>query len=378
MSAPAVNLQRTALYDTHLRSGARMVPFGGFEMPVQYAGVLREHDAVRNRAGLFDLSHMGQFGLHGGEVGAWADALTANHVATMKPGQARYNIFCNERGGAHDDVIFYRLGEDDWLLVVNASNVRKMWELLNAHRRGDVRLENHHGRHALIAIQGPRSVEITGGLLTGGERERIAGMKYYSSARTTVAGIPLLIARTGYTGEDGYELFVENARAVELWDALLAAGAAGGLEPCGLGARDVLRLEAGMALYGHELDEETGPVQAGLLWAVKLDKPAFIGKAALAAQIAADDYPRIAGFVMDGRVPARSGYRIRFEGREAGEVRSGSPAPSVGNRNVGTALVEKAAATVGAQIAVEIRGAQNPATVVALPFYKRPKSKENV
>lgn len=378
MSASALNLQRTPLYDAHVRLGARMVAFGGFEMPVQYAGVLREHDAVRNRAGLFDLSHMGQFALRGSGIGAWADALTVNHVATMKPGQARYNVFCNERGGAHDDVIFYRLENDDWLLVVNASNARKMWELLGAERRGDVRLENHHGTGALIAIQGPRSVEIVSGLVQESERSRIAGMKYYSSGRAAIAGIPLLIARTGYTGEDGYELFVENARAVELWDALLGAGGRHGLEPCGLGARDVLRLEAGMALYGHELDEEIGPVQAGLLWAVKLDKPAFTGKAALAAQLAAGDYPRIAGFLMDGRVPARAGYRVQFEGRDAGEVRSGSPAPSLANRNIGTALVEQAAATIGGHIAVEIRGAPNPATVVALPFYKRPKPKEIV
>src|ERR1700681_53080 len=195
-------LRRTALHDAHLALGARMVPFGGFEMPVQYTSILREHDAVRKRAGLFDLSHMGQFALSGAGVGAWADALTVNKVATMKPGQARYNIFTNDRGGAHDDVIFYRLGDERWLLVVNAGNADKMWAHVSAERAGDVRLTDLRGERALIAIQGPRSVE----WLQPYVEADLGAMKYYSCTETRVKGTrePVLVARTGYTGEDGF------------------------------------------------------------------------------------------------------------------------------------------------------------------------------
>lgn len=361
-----VNLRRTPLYDAHLKLRAKMVGFGGFEMPVQYAGVLRERDAVRERAGLFDLSHMGQFVLRGAGVGPWADMLTVNDVATMRPWQARYNIFCNERGGAHDDVLFYRGDDETWLLVVNASNAAKMWHLLEDHRHGDVALENFHGRAALIAIQGPRSAEILTPLVDSKDRESVTAMRYYSCARTEVAGIPLFLARTGYTGEDGFELFA-GERAVELWDLLLEAGVPHGLEPCGLGARDVLRLEAGMPLYGHELAEDITPLQAGLGWAIKFGKPNFEGKVALEAQRVADDYPRIAGFTLEGRAPQpREGYRVFAGDRDVGAVRSGA----VG---IGTALLEPASARVGSALAIDIRGTRWPAIVVKLPFYKRTK-----
>lgn len=362
-------LRRTALYDEHVRLGARLVPYAGFEMPVRYAGILQEHDAVRHRAGLFDLSHMGQFELTGDAVAEWADSLTINAVATMKPLQARYNIFCNERGGAHDDTIFYRL-EGRWMLVVNAANAAKMWAHLNAHLpAAGVRLENRHGARALIAIQGPKSVE----MLQPHIGVDLAAMKYYFCVEDRVGDAPAIVARTGYTGEDGFELFVDNEVAPGIWNALLADHAAQGLEPCGLGARDVLRLEAGMPLYGHELTEEITPVQAGQTWALKMSKPDFIGREALAAQLAGDDFSRIAGLIMEGRVPAREGYPVWFEGRIAGEIRSGSPAPSVGDRNVATALLAREAATPGAVLEVEVRGAKHPATVVPLPFYKRPK-----
>ena len=367
MTAPVRDLRRTALYDEHVRLGGRLVPFAGFEMPVQYAGILQEHDAVRNRAGLFDLSHMGQFVLTGDRVAEWADTLAINAVATMKPLQARYNIFCNEHGGTHDDTIFYRL-EGRWLLVVNASNAGKMWAHLNAHLpAGGVRLENQHGTRSLVAIQGPASVA----MLQPHVRTDLASMKYYFCVEDEVEGVPAVIARTGYTGEDGFELFVDNDRAAGLWSSLLSRHAAEGLVPCGLGARDVLRLEAGMPLYGHELTEEITPVQAGQNWALKLSKPQFVGRDALAAQVAADDFARIAGLVMEGRAPAREGYAVFLDGRAVGEIRSGSPAPSVGNQNVATALVERDAATIGTALEVEIRGTRHPAKVVPLPFYKR-------
>jgi aminomethyltransferase len=362
-------LRRTALHGAHLTLGAKIVPFGGFEMPVQYAGILKEHDAVRKRAGLFDLSHMAQFGLRGGDVGAWAEALTINKVANMKPGQARYNVFTNEHGGAHDDVIFYRLSDDRWLLVVNASNAEKMWAHLEASRSGDVQLTNLHGDRALIAIQGPRSVA----WLQPYVEADLTSLKYYTCVSTRVRGTrePILVARTGYTGEDGFELFLPSEEAVGVWDLLLAENRTRGLEPCGLGARDVLRLEAGMPLYGHELTEEITPLQAGLGWAIKFDKPAFVGKEALLAQRERGDYARIVGLVMEGRVPARAGYPVFAQGERVGEIRSGSFGPSVG-KNVATALVAPQAADEGAQLEVEVRGSMHRASVSALPFYKRP------
>ncbi len=363
-------MKRTALYDEHVRGGARMVPFAEFEMPVQYAGILKEHDAVRHRAGLFDLSHMAQFWLRGDMVARWADTLTINAVGTMKPMQARYNIFCNEGGGAHDDTIFYRL-ERGWLLVVNASNAEKMWRLLNERLPDSgVTLENHHGRSALVAIQGPRSVEI----LQPHTDVDLGALRYYFCAEGRVNGVPAVIARTGYTGEDGFELFVDALDAPEIWNPLLREHRAEGLEPCGLGARDVLRLEAGMPLYGHELTEAITPVQAGLKWALKLDKPEFVGKEALEDQLEGDQYSRIVGLVMEGRAPAREGYQVWFDGRIAGSIRSGSIAPSYGNRSVATALVAPEAAAIDTHVEVEIRGKNHPATVVALPFYKRAKS----
>ena len=364
-------LRRTALYDEHLALGARIVPFGGFEMPVQYAGILKEHDAVRKRAGLFDLSHMAQYELRGEGVAAWADGLTVNAVGTMKPFQARYNIFTNPSGGCHDDVLFYRL-PDRWLLVVNAGNAEKMWPYLQAAaaEHADVELTSRHGSRALIAVQGPRAVEIVAPLCD----VDAAAIKYYFCAEGRVDGASALIARTGYTGEDGFELFVEGADAPRLWRTLLERGAALGLEPAGLGARDVLRLEAGMPLYGFELSEEISPLAGGQGWAVKTSKASFVGREPIVEQLQRDDYDRIAGIVLDGRVPARGGYPVFAGGERVGEIKSASIAPAVGNKNVATALVRKDAAAVGTELGVEIRGTLHAARVVSLPFYKRPSS----
>jgi aminomethyltransferase len=363
-------LRRTALYDAHRALGARIVPFGGFEMPVQYSSILKEHDAVRSRAGLFDLSHMAQFALTGPGVGAWAEALTVNKVANMKTGQARYNIFTNEHGGAHDDVIFYRLDENRWLLVVNAGNADKMWAHVSANPASGVEMANLHGERALIAIQGPRSVE----WLQPYVEAELAPVKYYACAETRVKGTrdTVVIARTGYTGEDGFEIFLPSDDAAGVWDLLLAENRERGLEPCGLGARDVLRLEAGMPLYGHEMTEEITPLQAGLSWAIKFDKPEFRGRDALLAQRDANDYARVVGITMEGRVPARAGYDVFANGARAGEIRSGSFGPTV-QKNVATALVEPSAAAEGTRLEVEVRGARHAAAVVPLPFYKRPK-----
>ena len=361
-------LRRTVLYDEHVAHGARIVPFGGFEMPVQYTSVLREHDAVRQRAGLFDLSHMAQYELRGEGVAEWADALTINEVGTMKPLQARYNIFTNEAGGAHDDVLFYRL-PDRWLLVVNAGNAEKMWPYLQAQAAGrtDVALTSHHGSRALIAVQGPRAVEIVAPLCD----IDVASMKYYFCAEGHVDAAPAVIARTGYTGEDGFELFVEGEDAPRLWRRLLEQGKQASLEPAGLGARDILRLEAGMPLYGHELEEDISPLAGGQGWAIKFRKPDFVGKAALVAERDADEYDRIAGVALAGRAPARAGYAVFANGERVGEVKSASIAPSLANTNIATVYVKKHAALPGTKLGIDIRGTLHDATVVSLPFYRR-------
>jgi len=360
------SVARTPLSDVHERLGAKMAPFGGFLMPIQYSGILDEHRAVRGAAGMFDLSHMGQFVARGEGVAAWLDGLTVNAVATMKPGQARYNIFTNERGGALDDAIIYRM-DGRWLIVVNAANTDKMWQWLSGRVPAGITLENRTPASALIAIQGPRSLELLAPL-TNADLEHL---KYYHATEGTVAGVPAEIARTGYTGEDGFELFVAADDAHHLWETLTREGQRVGLIPTGLGARDVLRLEAGMPLYGHELEEDITPLQAGLDAFVKLEKGEFVGKDALANQQADGSYDRIVGFVMEGRAPARAGYGVWHDGRRAGEVRSGSPAPALGGKNIGTALVRSDAAAPGTSLEIDIRGQRQRATVVPLPFYKR-------
>jgi aminomethyltransferase len=344
-----------------------MSPFGGFLMPISYSGIIEEHNAVREAVGMFDLSHMGQFIVRGDGAAPWLDSLTCNDVGTMKPNQARYNIFTNDQGGAMDDAILYRL-DGRWLIVVNASNAPKMWSSLSASVPAGVTIEDRTPRSALIALQGPRSVELLQPL-TGVD---LSAIKYYYAAEGAVAGIPAEIARTGYTGEDGFELFVAADAAEKLWRTLSHEAGRVGMIPAGLGARDVLRLEAGMPLYGHELEEDISPLMAGLDWVVKLGKK-FKGRDALAAQAAEKSYPRIAGFVMDGKAPARAGYTVFHNGARAGGVRSGSPAPSLGGKNIGTALVGADASQPGTKLEVEIRGHRHSCQVVPLPFYTRKK-----
>ena len=358
---------RTPLYDVHVALGAKMSPFGGFLMPISYSSIIEEHRAVRTAVGMFDLSHMGQFIVRGDGAAAWLDSLTCNDVATMKPNQARYNVFTNDRGGAMDDAIIYRL-DGRWLVVVNASNAPKMWASLSASVPEGVQLEDRTPRSALIALQGPRSFELLQPLAD----VELTSVKYYYATEGNVAGFPAEIARTGYTGEDGFELFVAAGAAEPLWRRLMAEAGSVGMIPAGLGARDVLRLEAGMPLYGHELEEDISPLSAGLDWVVKLAKQ-FRGRDALAAQAADGHYPRIAGIVMDGKAPARAGYQVYNGGARTGEVRSGSPSPSLGGKNIGTILVRAEDARPDTRLDVEIRGQRQSCQVVPLPFYKRKK-----
>ena len=360
---------RTPLYAAHLSLNAKMAPFGGFIMPISYAGIIAEHGAVRNAAGLFDLSHMGQFTVTGPDAGLWLDGLTANAVSSMRPYQARYNIFTNELGGARDDTIIYRLPER-WLVVVNAVNTSKIWQWLHAQRRPGIELYDRTPEHALIAVQGPRSRELLQPLCA----VDLTAIRSYWAAEGSVTGIAAEIARTGYTGEDGFELFVAARDALLLWERLMAAGARFKLQPAGLGARDVLRLEAGMPLYGHELAEDITPLQAGLDWVVNFAKGEFIGRDALWAQKQHGGYDRIAGIIMESKAPARAGYPVMRGGRPVGTIQSGSPAPSLGGKNIATALLKEPASHAGTHLEVDIRGQLHACTVVPQPFYKRSKA----
>jgi aminomethyltransferase len=350
--------------------GARMIDFAGWLMPVQYAGILEEHRAVRQRAGLFDLSHMGELFLEGPEAGtALAGALITNPPA-LAEGRAQYSMIVAPDGGIIDDLIVYRLAIERFLVVANAGNARTVSDALAERITGfKAVLDDRSLAMSLVAIQGPRSVEIMRPLTD----VDLATLRYYAIAEGTVAGIPALLARTGYTGEDGFEVFVDNGRAVELWDALMAAGSASGLAAIGLGARDTLRLEAGMPLYGNELDRTTNPYEANLGRVVKLDKPGdFVGRAAL-EKVARDGVARrLVGLVMRGRGIARHGYPVLTGDRPTGIVTSGTQSPSLGQA-IAMAFVATPDAEPGTMVDVEIRGQRVPAEVVALPFYQRPR-----
>lgn len=363
-------IHRTPLDERHRALGARMIDFAGWLMPVQYAGILEEHRAVRERAGLFDLSHMGELFIEGPDAGAALAYALVTNPPTLADGRAHYSMIVQPDGGIVDDLIVYRLGPDRFLVVANASNARTVSDALAERLVGfKAVLDDRSLAMALVAIQGPRSVEIVRPLTD----VDLDGLRYYAIAEGSVAGIPGLVARTGYTGEDGFEVFVETSRAVELWDALMAAGADHGLAPIGLGARDTLRLEAGMPLYGNELDRSTTPYEANLGRVVKLDKAGdFVGRAAL-EKVARDGVSRqLVGLVMRGRGIARHGYPIHAGERVTGVVTSGTQSPSLGEA-IGMGYVATADAAPGTMIDVEIRDQRIPAEVVALPFYQRPR-----
>ena len=361
-------LHETPLQARHIALGARMIDFAGWLMPVQYTGILEEHRAVRERAGLFDLSHMGELFVVGEEAGAGLAHALVTDPRSLAIGRAQYSMIVAPDGGIIDDLIVYRLAPDRYLVVANAGNARIVSDEL-AERLGGFKavLDDRSLATALVAIQGPRSVDILRPLTD----VDLDGLRYYAIAEGSVAGIQALVARTGYTGEDGFEVFVENARAVELWDALMAAGAEHGLAPIGLGARDTLRLEAGMPLYGNELDRSTNPYEANLGRVVKLAKPDdFVGRPAL-ERVARDGVDRtLVGLIMRGRGIARHGYPVWSGDHATGVVTSGTQSPSLGEA-IAMASVATADAEPGTMVDVEIRGQRVPAEVVALPFYRR-------
>ena len=358
-------LLRTPLFDVHKALGAKMVPFAGWEMPVQYSGgILAEHRAVREDAGIFDVCHMGEFEVTGPDRNAFVNRVTTNDVAALAPGQVQYSAFLNEKGGVVDDCTVYRF-EDKVMLVVNAANIDKDWEHVVAQKKGaNVRIRNVSDAVGLLALQGPRSEAI----LQPHTETILRDIGYYRFATGRVAGAGCFISRTGYTGEDGFELYCRAQDAVTLWEALAGPGRA---TPIGLGARDTLRLEVGYALYGNDIDDETTPLEAGLGWITRIDKGApFMGEAALKQQKLAGVQRRLVGFRMVGKGIPRHGMPTLVEGVACDVVRSGTMSPSLGYA-IGTTYLPTSHAAVGSRFQVDIRGEALEAEVVKRPFYSK-------
>lgn len=362
------SLKRTPLYDQHVVLGARMVEFSGWEMPVQYSSIIEEHTAVRTRAGLFDVSHMGEFKVEGNDALAFLQYLVPNDISKLAIHQALYSQLCRPDGGVIDDLLIYRLAEQHYMIVVNAGNIDKdfAWVKEQARRFPNVTVVNQSDTTALLALQGPMALSILQPLT----ETKLSSIRYYRCEAGQVAGINCILSRTGYTGEDGFELYCAPVDVVQLWKALLEAGKEQGVQPAGLGARDTLRLEAAMCLYGHELDEQTNPIEARLDWSLKLDKGDFIGHDALVKVREQGPQRLLIGIEMVERGIARGGYALYDGEKRIGALTSGSPGPTVG-KNIGMGYVEAASAVVGQPIQVDIRGKRVAARIVALPFYKR-------
>ena len=365
--APQPELLTTPLTIWHREHGARMVPFAGYEMPVQYRGVLAEHAVVREKVGLFDVTHMGEIELSGAGTAAWLDRMVTNRVAKIAPGKVVYNAMCREDGGVLDDMLVYRLAEERYLVVCNAANHAKIVTWLTDHLPASgVALNDRSAELSLVAVQGPAARDLVGRLgALADQQEALAELEFYAALICTVAGDEWLVSRTGYTGEHGYELYVPNAAAESLWSELLGAGEDLGVEPVGLAARDTLRFELGYCLYGHELSEEITPLEAGIGWAVKLKKESFVGREALVAQKAAGAPRRSIGLAISGRAIARQGAVVRQGGQVVGVVTSGTFSPSL-RRSLAIALV--AAEATGEDFEVEIRGRQFEGLRTPVPF----------
>jgi len=363
--------RRTPLYGRHVALGARMAEFAGFWMPIHYrAGQVAEHRAVRKSAGLFDVSHMGRFEFAGAGAAEVLDLLTPSPISRLETGRALYTALTTEEGTFVDDVLVYRLSDERFLMVVNAANVEKDRRWIEQHgSEFAVRFQDRSDEGALLALQGPASRAILARIAQGFDPERL---RYYRVAEGSVAGRAAVVSRTGYTGEIGFEIFVGRDDAEDVWEALLEAGRPEGIEPAGLGARDTLRLEAGLPLYGHEIDETIDVLEAGLEFIVDWNKPRFIGKERLEAVRRSGPRRRRVGFVVEGRGIARAGYPMRHGGKVAGRVTSGTWAPTL-ERAIGMGYLPTGASEPGTPIEVDIRNRAVPAVVVALPFYRRPR-----
>lgn len=359
--------KHTSLYEEHKKAGARFVPFTGFEMPIQYTGIVDEHTAVRTAAGVFDVSHMGELEMTGEYSAQVVNYLITNDASKLTDGQALYTCACNAEGTILDDLIVYRAAQDRWLIVCNASNREKMASVFGKAAENHCEFRDVSDETALIALQGPKAFDVLAKL--GADAAKLSELKSFHFRDAVIANVKCTAARTGYTGEDGVEIFCAWNDAPQLWRALTEHGA----KPCGLGARDTLRLEARLSLYGNDIDETTNPIEAGLGWVVKLQKGDFVGRAAL-EKIKASPLPRkMVGFEMIGKGIARHGYVLRDEpGAEIGICTSGSPCPTVG-KNLGLGYLQNAKTEIGTHFMVDCRGKNIEAMVVATPFYKRAK-----
>jgi aminomethyltransferase len=357
----------TALYDEHVRLGARVIPFGGWKMPVQYSGIVSEHQAVRNAVGMFDISHMGQFIAEGPGTAAWLNRMLTNNIDKLADGGGQYTLLLNDHGGIIDDLIVYRLAPGRFFLVVNASRAAEDFAALDRQRPGDVTLQNRSDQFGGVAIQGPKTEALFEKLLGG------AGMLPTRNQilDTKVNGIPVSIARTGYTGEDGVEVFFLNEQAPSFWNHVLEVGQPIGLAPCGLGARDTLRLEMCYPLNGSDLSPERNPIEAGLGFFVDLNKPDFVGKEVVARAKAEGPAQKLAPFRMEGKgPPPRPHYSVFKDGQRIGEVTSGTLSPSL-NYGIGMAYLSPEHAKIGSKVEIEIRGQKFPAQIDKKPLYKK-------
>lgn len=360
--------RRTPLYECHQRAGGKIVNFAGWDLPVQYSGLMEEHRAVRTAAGLFDVSHMGEFKISGPGAETFLQQLTPNDVSKLTPGRIHYSGLLTEAGTYVDDILVYRLGEEEFLLVVNAANWAKDFAWIESRRADGVEIQDVSDDFCLLALQGPKAEEILAGLT----EIDLSQIRYYRFEIADVDGHQAIVSRTGYTGEDGFELYLSPDSASPIWDRLLEVGAPSGLVPAGLGARDTLRLEAAMALYGHEIDDTTTPLEAGLSWVVKLAKGEFLGSDVLAEQEENGVEQQLVGFEVTGRGIARQGYEVLAGGEVVGRVTSGSFSPTL-KKAIGMAYVPVALAEKGTEIQIQVRKNAVPGVIVPVPFYKRDK-----
>lgn len=360
-------MKRTPFFSIHQRLGAKIVPFAGYEMPVQYSGIVEEHHTVRNTVGVFDVSHMGEFFVEGPQALSFLQQVTINDVSKLVPGKAQYSAMCYDNGGIVDDLLVYRLAEDSFMVVVNAANIDKDWEWMKSHCPSEVKFENKSDNIALLAIQGPKS-QVTLQKLT---QVNLSSIPYYHFVQGTLAGVDMIISRTGYTGELGFEIYFDGVHAENIWDAIFDAGKEFNIAPIGLGARDTLRLEMGYCLYGNDIDQTTHPLEAGLGWITKLDKGEFIGKAAI-QQAKADGLKRkLVGLMLNDKAIPRHGYSIILaDGFAIGTVTSGTFSPSLG-KGIAMGYVSLSHSTVGSPVYIEVRGKKVEARVVQTPFLKK-------
>ena len=361
---PTTALKRTPFHHFHRAAGAKLVEFAGFEMPVRYTGDVREHVAVRTTAGLFDISHMGEFDVRGAGAAEWLDRMVTNHVGSLGVGQALYSPMCRPDAGIVDDLLVYRFA-DHYMVVVNAANLTKDFAWLAEHKPAGVTLEDRSDATALLAVQGPKAPDV----LRGHVPEEVLELGYYRFTTGSLFGVPATLSRTGYTGEDGFELYFDPAHADTVWNGLMTAGKPHGLELIGLGARDTLRLEMGYMLYGNDIDDTTTPLEANLQWLVKMKKGEFVGRPALDAQKTAGIPRKLVGFTTPERTFPRAHYPVFVNGEASGEVRSGTMSPSCGI-GIGTAYVPTAHAKPGNTIEIDIRGKRVTGTIVETPFWK--------